>query len=136
MTNADSSPTRDRRLVVLDGSHLAALRDWRALADVAVLMGAADAADGMLLDVRRALFTPASGDVDVLVAALSTYAAVAIVSGANASFGCARMVSTLIECHGSKAAAFFTAEEAEAWLSAEVGCELGSGAAARTEARL
>ena len=127
-------PTPDGRLVVLDGSRLAGLRDWRGLADLAAQSYAAGAADGVLLDVRRAPFTPTADDAADLVAALARYAAAAIVSGADASYGCARMVSTLVELRGSKAAAFFTEDEAAVWLAGQVGCEPGGTAAARKRA--
>ena len=127
----ESLPTPDGRLVVLDGSRLAGLRNWQGLADVAVQTRRAGVADGLLLDVHRAPFTPASGEAAVLVTALAGYSAVAIVSGGGASYGCARMVSTLVELLGSRAAAFLTEDEAEVWLSQQVGREPDGSAAAR-----
>jgi len=134
MTSPELRPTPGGRLVVLDGSRLAGLKDWRALASVAGLACAAGANDGVLLDVRQAPFTPAAGDAEMLAVALSGYPAVAIVCGGNASFGCARMVSTLVELRGSRAAAFLTKDVAEVWLSQQVGRELDGSAAAPEQA--
>jgi hypothetical protein len=125
----DPSPSPESRFVVLDGSRLAGLKDWRALADVAALTRAAGAADGMLLDVRRASFTPASHEGGMLAAALAGYPAVAIVSGGDASYGCARMVCTLVELRGSTAEAFLTEGAAEAWLLRQTGAAKGESAA-------
>lgn len=132
MMSPESLPTPDGRVVVLDGSRLAGLRDWRALAEVAALACTAGAAAGLLLDVRRAPFTPAASDAELLAAALASYQAVAIVSGGDSSYGCARMVSTLVELRGSRAAVFLTYEEAEAWLPGQVPDD---SAAARERAR-
>jgi hypothetical protein len=131
----DPRPAPESRFVVLDGSRLAGLKDWRTLADVAALTRAASPADGMLLDVRQASFTPASPEGGMLAAALAGYPAVAIVSGGDASYGCARMVCTLVELRGSAAAAFLTANEAEAWLSRQSGAARGDSPAARDERR-
>ena len=70
--------------------------------------------------MRGAPFTPSTGEARPLVAALAGYRAVAIVSRGDASFGCARMVSTLVEVRGSKAAAFLADQDAEAWLSQQL----------------
>jgi hypothetical protein len=121
MTGPSPRPHPDGEFVVLDGSLLAGLMDWPALAKEAARSRLAGAAVGLLLDVRGAPFTPSTGEARPLVAALAGYRAVAIVSRGDASFGCARMVSTLVEVRGSKAAAFLTEPDAAAWLSRQVG---------------
>jgi hypothetical protein len=110
-------PDPDGDFVVLDASWFAGMRDWHALAEMVSQSRAAITAGGLLLDVRRAAFTPAAREAHLLVAAVVGYPAVAIVVQGDASYGCARMVSTLIEIRGSKASAFLTAQEAAAWLS-------------------
>jgi hypothetical protein len=123
----------DGRLVVLDVSVLAGMRDWHALAEVVSRARVAGTTRGLLLDVRRAAFTPAAKDAHLLVSALVGYPAVAIVVQGDASYGCARMVSTLIEIRGSRASAFPTAHEAAAWLSRQ---ERGEPDVAADEPRL
>jgi hypothetical protein len=130
--NPDRHLEQELRVVVLDGSRLAGLKNWQALADVAALTGGAIcAADGVLLDVRQAPFTPATHEGEVLAAALASYPAVAIVTGGDASHSCARTVCTLVELRGSPAAAFLTQDEAELWLSRQAGAAGGGSAATK-----
>jgi hypothetical protein len=129
--NPDRHLKQERRVVVLDGSRLASLRNWQALADVAALTGAVCAADGVLLDVRQAPFTPPTREGEVLAAALASYPAVAIVTGGDASHSCARIVCTLVELRGSPAAAFLTQDKAELWLSRQAGAAGGDSAATK-----
>jgi hypothetical protein len=117
MTESALGPDPDGDFVVVDASWFAGMRDWHALAEMVSRSRAAITSGGLLLDVRRAAFTPAAREAHLLVPALVGYPAVAIVVQDEASYGCARMVSTLVEGRGSKAAAFSTAHEAAAWLS-------------------
>ena len=105
------------------------------MADVAVLLHAAGSAECVLLDVRRAAFTPSAIEAEELIAALAGFAAVAIVADPDASFGCARMLSTLVELRGSNASAFFTTVEAESWLMAQLGRVASGPVAARKRPR-
>jgi hypothetical protein len=111
----------DGRIVVLDGSRLAGLKHWHLLADVAALTSAVCSANGVLLDVRQAAFTPEAREGEVLAVALASFPAVAIVTGGEASYGCARMVCTLVGRRGSPAAAFLSEGEAKAWLARQGG---------------
>jgi hypothetical protein len=133
MTDPAFRPAPDGRPVVLDVSVVSGMRDWHALAELVSRSRVAGTTRGLLLDVRRAPFTPAARDAHLLVTALAGYPAVAIIVQGDASFGCARMVSTLIEISGSRASAFLTVHEATAWLSRQ---ELGGPDGAADEPRL
>ena len=86
-----------------------------------VLTCARDTPGAVLLDVRGAPFTPTGRDADVLASALAGCPLVAIVSGGNASFGCARMVTTMVALRGSQAAALQDEARAWAWLEERMG---------------
>lgn len=117
----DASLGLSGRVVVLNGSRLAGRKDWQELADVVVLTCAAQRPSGLLLDVRSALFVPTAREADRLASALSGCPCSAIVTGGDASFGCARMVATSLELRGRTAAAFHDEVGAWAWLEEALG---------------
>ncbi len=123
----------DGRIVVLDGSRLAGLKHWQSLADVAALTSAVCAANGVLLDVRQAAFTPEAREGEVLAVALASFPAVAIVTGGDASYGYARMVCSLVGRRGAPAAVFLTEGEAKAWLARQAGALGGAPAAPKRQ---
>lgn len=129
------NPEDDGRIVVLDGSRLAGLKHWHLLADVAALTSSVCSANGVILDVRQAAFTPEAREGEVLAVALAGFPAVAIVTGGEASHGCARMVCSLVGRHGSPAAAFLTEGEAKAWLARQAGAAGGGPAAPKRQHR-
>jgi hypothetical protein len=120
MASEQTSAARER-VVVLNGARLAARRDWQELADVAVVTRAARTPGGVLLDVRGVSFLPSGRDADLLAAALAGYPLVALVSGPDASYGCARMVTAGVELHGGSAAAFQNVADAWLWLGDHLG---------------
>ena len=130
-----TSEVRDR-VVVLHASHLAGRRDWQQLADVAVVTRAARMPSGVLVDVRGATFLPSGRDAELLGWALARYPLVALVSGPQASYGCARMVAAGVEGHGGTAAAFQDVAAAWLWLGEQLAGEGAPDAAVTTGFRL
>jgi hypothetical protein len=63
----------------------------------------------------------------VLATGLAAYPLVTIVTDVGASYGCARMVSTLVEMRGSPSAAFWEETEAWRWLSAQLDTDMRDG---------
>ncbi len=114
-----------RRVVVLDGTRPTSRKDWQELADVVLLTCAAQRPAALLLDVRRGPFTPAAREADKLASVLGGCPLVAIVSGPDASYSCARMVATSLELRGRAAAAFSNEPEAWGWLEERL--ESGAG---------
>jgi hypothetical protein len=106
----------EERIAVLRGARLAGRRDWQDLADVAVVTRAARMPSGVLVDVRGLTALPSVRDADQLAWALARYPLVALVSGPDASYGCARMVVAGVEYRGGSAAAFQDVAEAWLWL--------------------
>ena len=95
--NPDRHLEQERRVVVLDGSRLASLKNWQALADVAARRGEQySAADGVLLDgCARRRSPPPRVRARCLPPPWPAIRAVAIVTGGDASHSCARIVCTL-----------------------------------------
>jgi len=109
------------QVVVLDCTRSAGRKDWQELADVVLLTCAAQRPGALLLDVRRAPFTPSAREVDLLASALGKCPLVAIVAGPDVSYGRARMVATSLELRGRGAAAFKDEPEAWGWLEEHLG---------------
>lgn len=115
------------RVTVLRGAAFAESQDWLAAADVASLAAAVGSPRALLLDFRTHGFALSSRDADVLATGLAAYPTVAILTDLGVSYGCARMVSTLVELRGSPSAAFHDEAEAWRWLSAQLGTDVRDG---------
>jgi hypothetical protein len=108
-------------VIVLDGWWLASRGAWQELADVAVLTCARGTPGAVLLDVRGAAFTPPAREAEVLASGLAGSPLVAVLSGGEGSYRCARMVATSAVLRGSQAAAFLDEARAWAWLDEQLG---------------
>jgi hypothetical protein len=112
------------RVVVLGGDQLASLRDW--MAEVERRVPQADEAIGaLLLDFRSQAFAPSAEEAGALIEGLRARlqrkgVPLAVVAKAGAQFGGARVLCTLAEMQGCRAAAFVTEAEAWLWLRAQL----------------
>ena len=97
------------------------------VADAVSLGATVGSRRALMLDFRTHKFTPNSRDADGLATRLAAYPSVAILTDVGASYGCARMVSTLVELRGSSSAAFCDEAEAWRWLSAQLDTDLRDG---------
>jgi hypothetical protein len=127
MTNLESRTGLGDRVVVLGGAALAEPRNWLAVADTASLAAAVGSPRALMVDFRTHGFTPNSRDAGVLATSLAAYPLVAILTDVGAPYGCARMVSTLVELRGSPSAAFYDEAEAWRWLSAQFDTDVRDG---------
>jgi len=107
-------------VVVLGGAAFAEPRDWLAVADAASLAATVGSRRALMVDFRTHGFALGSRDAEVLATGFSAYPSVAILTDLGVSYGCARMVSTLVELRGSLSAAFYDEAEAWRWLSARL----------------
>ena len=115
------------RVVVLGGAGISSLRAWLAEIDIGALRAREGAADGVLMDFRAPGLTPGAREANALITALIGLCAervppVAILANPGAQYGGARMLCTLGELRGCRAAAFRDEAEAWAWLR---GCLAG-----------
>ena len=115
------------RVVVLEGASFAEPRNWLAVADAASLAATVGSPRALMLDFRTHGFTLSSRDADVLATGLAAYPLVAILTDLGVSYGCARMVSTLVELRGSPSAAFYDEAEGWRWLSAQLCTDVRDG---------
>jgi hypothetical protein len=115
------------RVVVLGGAAFAEPRDWLAVADTASLAATVGSPRALMLDFRARKFVLSSHDAGVLATSLSAYPLVSILTDVGASYGCARMVSTLVELRGSPSSAFYDEAEARRWLSAHLDTDVRDG---------
>jgi hypothetical protein len=123
----ESRTGRGNGVVVLCGAAFAEPRDWLAVADAASLAATVGSPRALMLDFRTHGFTPSSRDAGVLATSLAAYPLVAILADLGVSYGCARMVSTLVELRGSPSSAFYDEAEAWRWLSAQLGTDVRDG---------
>jgi hypothetical protein len=110
-----------KRVVVLGGTRLASLKEWLAEIDVGALKAKEGLADALLMDFRSQGYTPSANEANALVSALVALCAkhvppVAVLTNPGAQYGGARMLCTLGELRGCRAAAFRDEEEAWHWL--------------------
>jgi len=113
--------------VVLEGASFAEPRNWLAVADAALPAATVGSPRALMLDFRKHGFALSSRDGDVLARGLSAFPLVAILTDLGVSYGCARMVSTLVELRGSPSAAFYDEAEAWRWMSAQLGTDVRDG---------
>jgi len=123
----ESRTNWDDRVVVLGGAAFAESRDRLTVADVASLAATVGSPRALMVDLRTHGFTLSSRDADVLATSLSAHPLVAIVTDVGAPYGCARMVSTLVELRGSPSSAFYDEAEAWRWLSAQLDTDVRDG---------
>ena len=123
----ESPAVRGDGVVVLGGAAFAESQDWLAVADVASLAATVGSPRALMLDFRTHGFALSSRDADVLATGLAGYPLVAILTDLGVSYGCARMVSTLVELRGSPSAVFHDEAEAWRWLSAQLGTDVRDG---------
>jgi hypothetical protein len=124
---ADTRARLGDRVVVLGGSSFAEPRDWLAVADVASVAATVGSPRALMLDFRTHGFALGLRDAEVLATGLAAYPSVAFLTDHGVSYGCARMVSTLVELRGSSSAAFCDEAEAWRWLSAQLGTDVRDG---------
>lgn len=124
---ADTRGGLGDRVVVLGGASFAEPGDWLAVADAASLAASAGSPRALILDFRACGFALGLRDAELLAAGLAAYPSVAFLTDHGVSYGCARMVSTLVELRGSPSAVFCDEEEAWEWLSAQLGTEVRDG---------
>jgi len=108
------------RVVVLGGGSPAEPRDWLAVADAGLLAATVGSPRALMLDFRTHGFALSSREADALATGLAAYPLVAILTNLGVSYGCARMVSTLVELRGSPSSVFHEEAEAWRWLSAQL----------------
>jgi len=130
---ADTRASLGDRVVVLGGAAFAESRDWLAAADAASLAASAGSPRALMLDFRTHGFALGLRDAEVIAAGLAAYPSVAFLTDHGVSYGCARMVSTLVELRGSPSAVSSDEAEAWGWLSAQLGAGAGDGSAAAGE---
>jgi hypothetical protein len=130
---ADARGRLGDRVVVLGGSSFAEPRDWLAVADAASLAASAGSPRALMLDFRTHGFALGLRDAELLATGLAAYPSVAFLTDHGVSYGCARMVSTLVELRGSPSAVFSDEAEAWGWLLAQLGAGAGDGFAAAGE---
>jgi len=127
MTCPESRTDLGDRVVVLGGAAFAEQRDWLAVADAVSLGATVGSRCALMLDFRTHMFTLSARDAAGLATRLAACPLVAILTDVGASYGCARMVSTLVELRGSSSAAFSDEAEAWRWLSAQLDTDMRDG---------
>jgi len=115
------------RVVVLAGGSFAEPRDWLAVADAASFAASTGSPRALMLDFRAHGFALSLRDAEVLAAGLAAHPSVAFLTDLGVSYGCARMVSTLVELRGSPSAVFCDEVEAWGWLAAQLGADVRDG---------
>jgi hypothetical protein len=113
------------RVVVLGGSRLASLRAWLAEIDLGALKAKEGAVDALLMDFRAQGYTLSAREANALVSSLVALCAervppVAVLTNPGAQYGGARMLCTLGELHGCRAAAFRSEADAWEWLRGQL----------------
>ena len=117
----ESCAEGDARVAVIDGEGLASLREWIAAVDGGARQARHGAADALLLDFRKAGFTPSARDASAIVAALLAECGerlppVAVVTNPGVQYGGARVLCVMGELRGCQAAAFLDDGKAWSWV--------------------
>lgn len=115
-----------KRVVVLGGARLAALKDWLAELELARTKASEGAADALLLDFRAQGYAPSAREANALVGALTALnngrvPPAAILATPGVQYGAARMLCALGELDGCRTAAFRDEVEAWQWLQEQLG---------------
>jgi len=114
----------DARVVALGGDHLASVRDWVTEMDFAVPKEERGHVAALLMDFRAQAFAPSAEDAGLLLESLRSRfggaVPLATVAKEGSQFGGTRVLCTLAELSGCRAAAFLTKAEAWLWLRAQL----------------
>lgn len=114
-----------RRVVLLSGDRLASPAAWTAELDGAVPRGEAQMVGALLLDFRSQSYAPSAEDAGRLVDSLlarfgAVVPPVATVARSGPQFGGTRVLCSVVEMRGCRAAAFPSEAEAWLWLRAQL----------------
>ena len=124
MTHQDRA-RRGPRVVALGGEHLASVRDWIVEVDRAAPRGDPRRVEALLMDFRAQSYALSAEEAGTLLEDLRArfgrhMPPLATVARAGGQFGGTRVLCTVAELSGYRAAAFLTKAEAWAWLRGQL----------------
>jgi len=113
------------QVVVLGGDRVTSVREWIAELGRAIPPGGAGPVGALLLDFRSHDFGPSADEASALAERLHAVLGdggppLAVVARPGAQFGGTRVLCTLAEMRGCRAAAFETEAEAWLWLRSQI----------------